>query len=607
MSQRNSSVGPSNTRRGPQRNHLPFRADDLNHGKKTGKAVKEVQRDSDDLEPFDQVMSQADYATPPKKATNGRNKGKGRDPTPIVEEEDEEEGDGTVSMELDDEEDEEGTPTQYFKNTRRPSGPNSALGVGSAGNRLPRQADVDFDSVPNPSPRPRRVSTPAPRSFIAGDELDDEEVLTPQDALGDAGLAPLGEEDQNESANQDHDMSYSNLDSVYETLPPSARKSSRPSEASENIAMDSEEEAEPEPIVARPRLARTPVPERRQEEPDSVMEEAPPSSPPESHSAQRSRTPNQDDYPPDDNPPEAHEHQDEPEEDAVPPSSDQENEEPVKKVVSKEKKKKQPEPRAKKQAAAKRPRKALQNLSPEPEETEGLRRGKRLRYAPLEYWRCEKVVYGRRESGRHVVPIIKEIVRLPKEEPAPISNKPRSKRGPSSRRSQSVTKGHDDDEREVIHIPAEVPEAGWDEKTEPYGVVLDYTSGVEVKRRVAFTSAMIKPEKAAGAEYSYQKIFGDGNFMAAGQLEIPPKSAKPAKSTRDNTYIFYLIEGAVQFKVHRTSYILAPGGTFIVPRGNMYYIENIGQRDAKLFFAQARKIPAEEDDAILSQTQSQNQ
>lgn len=78
--------------------------------------------------------------------------------------------------------------------------------------------------------------------------------------------------------------------------------------------------------------------------------------------------------------------------------------------------------------------------------------------------------------------------------------------------------------------------------------------------------------------------------------------------------IFYVLEGAVTFKVHRTSFLLATGGMFLVPRGmnlrdvpslcarayhhdspgNMYYIQNVSDRDAKLFFAQARKVEAGE-------------
>jgi centromere protein C len=33
----------------------------------------------------------------------------------------------------------------------------------------------------------------------------------------------------------------------------------------------------------------------------------------------------------------------------------------------------------------------------------------------------------------------------------------------------------------------------------------------------------------------------------------------------------------------------------LVPRGNTYYIENMADRDAKLFFAQARRVSADEE------------
>ena len=47
--------------------------------------------------------------------------------------------------------------------------------------------------------------------------------------------------------------------------------------------------------------------------------------------------------------------------------------------------------------------------------------------------------------------------------------------------------------------------------------------------------------------------------------------------------------------MHRTSFVLATGAMFLVPRGNTYYIENISQRPSKLFFAQARKVSADDE------------
>src|SRR5258706_6955803 len=82
--------------------------------------------------------------------------------------------------------------------------------------------------------------------------------------------------------------------------------------------------------------------------------------------------------------------------------------------------------------------------------------------------------------------------------------------------------------------------------------------------------------------------------------------------------VFYVIEGAVNFKIHETSMILATGGMFMVPRGeydffpgfvftdlcdpgNNYFIENICNRDARLFFTQARKLDMNDDEKVAKE------
>jgi len=109
------------------------------------------------------------------------------------------------------------------------------------------------------------------------------------------------------------------------------------------------------------------------------------------------------------------------------------------------------------------------------EETEagGLRRGKRTRYAPLEWWRCEKIVYGRRESGVSFVPTIKAIVRIPKEPPKPLGVHARR----HWRKPKSNSKGVED------AVMVYNPEEGWDENTESFGIVRDWLTGEEVQRR----------------------------------------------------------------------------------------------------------------------------
>lgn len=106
--------------------------------------------------------------------------------------------------------------------------------------------------------------------------------------------------------------------------------------------------------------------------------------------------------------------------------------------------------------------------SPTPE---GVRRGRRHRYKPLEWWRQEKVVYGRRDSDLILVPHIKEIVRIPHEPVQPLGKAGKRKRGTGVR---GKSKGRDTSFN---------PEEGWDDNTPTNATVIDYDTQEEVSRR----------------------------------------------------------------------------------------------------------------------------
>lgn len=96
-SARKSSLGAS--RRAQQRAHLPFRADDLGRGKRTGLPVPTIEHKSDDFEPFDEILSHADTRTAwhGQKKRPGSNK-KRKSVAPVFEDDEGVE----MSMELDD-------------------------------------------------------------------------------------------------------------------------------------------------------------------------------------------------------------------------------------------------------------------------------------------------------------------------------------------------------------------------------------------------------------------------------------------------------------------------------------------------------------------------
>ncbi|KAI0306664.1 Mif2/CENP-C like-domain-containing protein [Multifurca ochricompacta] len=514
-SARKSSLGAS--RRVQQRAHLPFRADDLGRGKRTGLPVPTIEHKSDDFEPFDEILSHADTRT----AWHGQNKPrpgsskKRKSVAPIYEDDD----GGEMSMELDDNSVTINSGANaYFSNARQPSSPllNRA---GPSSRPMGRSSIVDFDAVP--SPRPRKSLASGMRRASIGSPL--RSPRAPPDigiypSIDDGGGGVLSESDAD----------------IEEPEPPSKRSryQKTPRRASFSIiSQDSDGENLPSP---RSKGKREVTRKNQREEGDDEVEKE------------------------------------------IAQGLDDIEMDQVEEIT---------EPPPKKKPAEKRPpKRAMPAMPSSPENTTGLRRGKRLRYEPLEWWRCEKVVYGRRDQGKvSYVPTIKEIVRIPKDTPKSLGAAHKNKRStaPRSKTEEVITDFN--------------PEEGWDDKTPTNGVVIDWFTGNEVSRRLAYPGRLVNHRSAANNDFFFTKVFGDGEYIAAGQLRIPPNKHKPSKMTKDNTYVFYVIEGAVTFKVHESSYVLCSGGMILVPRGNTYYIENIAERDAKLFFAQARRVSAEEE------------
>ena len=235
------------------------------------------------------------------------------------------------------------------------------------------------------------------------------------------------------------------------------------------------------------------------------------------------------------------------------------------------------------------------------ENPEGLRRGKRHRIAPLDWWRGERALYGKPDEPTGdaltgvVAPVLKQVIRVPR---APgegtfsgmrrFRAKPagyaQPGRPPGSRnyvpRLSPVEEDEDDEE---------AAEA-WEADTDPYGRVMDADTNTEVTMRIACTAAGIRPRPAFNQAFSYEKIFGISDFMAAGVLVIPEGGEKPAKPSKDNNYTFVVLRGVVQVMVHRTRFVIASGGMFLVPKGNTYHIRNVSHREVRLFFAQARLL-----------------
>ncbi|KAF5323949.1 hypothetical protein D9611_008281 [Ephemerocybe angulata] len=568
-SARKSSLGTS--RRALQKAHIPYRGDNPEVGKKTGIAVQHVQRMSDGFEPFEEVLQQADGRTPPRP--------RGRKKSSVVRYDDDEDDDddeeqydddeyGEMSMQLD-------SPVQQnLASMRAPTTPTTN---GRPSSRpVARSSNVDFDKIPSPRPRNAANAGPGPsrlsRSYVAREpssspqdnDNDNDDTMQLDGGFDDDFGPQEGGESSPRRTNfsqMDHDDDDDDENEPFQDdFPPEDddRRSETPKQKqSQNKGSKNKDKGK-----SRAREEDVSEDEQMQMEDDIAR------GLDDISNGQQSDQDVEEDV------------QEEPEPTPEPTPR------PKKvKIVEQEK------PRSK--TTQTRTHSNKENR----EYREGVRRSAREHYAPLEYWRGEKVVYGR----DRLVPSITEIIRIPKEPPAPLGKRRRGRSRSKSRAPSSKTGGGAGGGAGagVGAGPANLEE-GWDDDTPSNAKVLDYRTGQEVERRIAWTARMVNPQPVANNSWSFDKIFGDADFIAAGQLVIPPKSRKPSKATKDNTYIFYVVEGAVNLKVHETSMVLSTGGMFMVPRGNTYFIENISQRDARLFFTQARKTMNDEDERMIA-------
>lgn len=188
----------------------------------------------------------------------------------------------------------------------------------------------------------------------------------------------------------------------------------------------------------------------------------------------------------------------------------------------------------------------------------------------------ERVVYGRRETGVTMVPVIKDVIRIPEEDPGPLHKKSGGRSKPRSRSKSAAPKANDDEE----DMQGLNPEEGWDDNTDPVGVVLDFVSGKEIQRRMfrlaiesthnvflthvliglALPSKLIKPQPSASKEFQYQKIFGDGDFIAAGYIILPVGGKKPSKGSKDNAYVSLFSHSVKSNQINYLSGILCCRG-----------------------------------------------
>ncbi|KAG0083481.1 hypothetical protein BGZ92_010746 [Podila epicladia] len=241
---------------------------------------------------------------------------------------------------------------------------------------------------------------------------------------------------------------------------------------------------------------------------------------------------------------------------------------------------------------------------PEAHEPDGTRKSSRTRLQPLEWWKNEKVVLGK--SDMQGVAEIKAVIKAPVVEERTLgTTKRKATKRPASR---STTNGHvakkrvrgPDSDTDDVHVEPVVDgeeedrlaieEQGLKEEPEQMVDTVDWNTGLTISRRVAESKNVATFNKVQGGGYQYHRGLEDVKYIVSGKMRILPGGQKPVGSGAKTSMVFYVISGAAQVCVNKTEFALSTGGSFLIPKGNIYSFTNLSSKqDLILFFVQSRQ------------------
>lgn len=211
-----------------------------------------------------------------------------------------------------------------------------------------------------------------------------------------------------------------------------------------------------------------------------------------------------------------------------------------------------------------------------PSTSPGVRRSKRVRLKPLEYWRGERVDYQESSSGGHVLEIIS---------PTSVSAKIKAKRN-LGKVNQKVNK-------KWIH-----PEKCKKKKIElsldiRLGDPFQATLAKDLETGEIVPMDLIRPRDTYHffVEQHGLKVFKtlDTTFFSTGKLVLGPHEEKGTQHVGQDILVFYVNFGDLLCTLHETPYRITTGDSFYVPSGNHYNIKNLLNVESCLLFTQIKR------------------
>ncbi|NXK92766.1 CENPC protein, partial [Formicarius rufipectus] len=203
-----------------------------------------------------------------------------------------------------------------------------------------------------------------------------------------------------------------------------------------------------------------------------------------------------------------------------------------------------------------------------PSNTPNVRRTKRIRLRPLEYWRGERINYTMSSSGGLVISGVVH----------PETQSPRKSKQRKDHKKQKTNKTN---RRE---IPASLDHNLAD--TSKPTIVLDPVTNEEVLLECINTgnshTCFFEDEAVEIHKTLNTSVF------ATGRLILKPFKEKGYQFVHMDTIAFHIIRGKIIATLHKTSYYLTAGDSFYVPAGNEYNLRNLLNEESVLLFTQLK-------------------
>ncbi|XP_062963995.1 centromere protein C isoform X6 [Cynocephalus volans] len=213
-----------------------------------------------------------------------------------------------------------------------------------------------------------------------------------------------------------------------------------------------------------------------------------------------------------------------------------------------------------------------------PSNTPNVRRTKRIRLKPLEYWRGERIDYqGTPSGGLEIGGILS---------PDTVSSKRKAK-GNKGKINKIVNKKRiclDNDERKnrlMVNLGI------------PVGDPLQPTRVKDPETREIVLMDLIRPRDTYQlfVDHGVLKVYKtlDTPLFSTGKLILGPHEEKGKQHVGPDILVFNVNFGDLLCTLHETPYLITTGDSFYVPSGNHYSIKNLLNEESVLLFTQIKR------------------